>query len=166
MVLGTFALSFDLEVDAAPATVRDWSVRSVLGDPSSDPEGPALTVLEQGPQRYASRYEVGRVRQLRVVEWTGTDHVEGAVVHSVNERVRLSARYNADVAGVRRGSRLAVRYGLETPILGVALSFRLARRRSMARRLAEAWIRPTNRTDWSTLTIRPSGNVPPRVRES
>jgi hypothetical protein len=156
-LLGAFALTFSLDVDVPPSKVRDWTIRSVTGDGAPVERRGTFLLLEEGPDRFASRYTEGSVRQLRVIEWTNTDHGEGAVVHSVGTTPRLSARYSVDVVPSRSGSRLKVRYVLETPMAGLALSFRFSRRRTLARRLASAWLPMEETRRWARWTIEPNG---------
>ena len=153
-MLGPYALDFTIDVGASPADVRQWTVRSVVGDGEAIGRPGTLTVLEQGPDRFASRYEEGTVSQLRVVEWSGERTAHGAVHHAVRGSPRLSARYLLEVAPAGAGSHLQVAYRLETPVLGLALSFRMARRRSLARRLSASWLRLEDERRWAALKLR------------
>lgn len=157
MVLGPYTLSFVITVGATPAAVREWTIRSVTGDGGAPGRSGTLTILDRGPDRFASRYVEGSSSQLRVVEWSGERRAHGAVLHSVGTSPRFSARYALEIETAKDGSRLAIRYDLETPILGLALSFRIARRRALVRRLSASWLRLEDERRWGSVHPRRAG---------
>lgn len=150
-----FELHFRAVVASTPEEIRRRLIASVIGD-GEEGRG-RLEVLERGPDRYASRFHLGSLDQLRVVEWSSPEHAQGAIEHSIGGRLRLSARY--DIRLQPEGPRLRVdaSYVLTTPFRGLAFSFRIGRRRALARRLASSWLPIEDARGWQRIEIVQSG---------
>jgi hypothetical protein len=147
------AFSFSVQITAPLADVRRWVVESVIGDGGSPAAGGRLTVLEDGPSRYASRFRAGDVQQLRVVEWVDDVHADGAVLHSLRGELHLAARYRLSLSRAGARTSVACKYSVETPLLGLGVSLRFSRTRSLARRLARAWLRLEDERAWSAARV-------------
>lgn len=142
---------FDLPLADSPEDLRRSVIASVV--PPLELQGPELEVLEAGPERYASRLVIGRLDQLRVVEWRPGGGALGAIEHRTGGQVRLAVRFALRAVPVDSGSRLegacAVRAG------GAALewTFRLSRKRTLVRRLAAGWVPHPEHVVWSRLRV-------------
>ena len=148
-----FWFGFEIRVPATSVAIRERSIRSVLGDANGGAGD--LEVLERGPDRFASRMRLGEISQLRVVEWEGADRAIGAIEHSEGGRPRLSARYRLVLSPEEQQVRVAASYELTTPFRGLAWTFRLSRRRSLARRLATAWLPSDDPRVWRSIELAP-----------
>jgi hypothetical protein len=145
-------LGFTAVVTATPAEIRERLVRSVVGDGS--PGNGTLEVLDNGPSRFASRFRLGDIDQLRVAEWSAPDRANGATEHSIGGRVRLSSRYEIRLRPAGRRWAVDVTYYLSTPYRGLALSLRYGRPRALVRRLAASWLPMPEDRGWEHIEVR------------
>lgn len=152
-----FELEFRAVVSATPEELRRRLIASVVGD---GPEGDAsLEILDNGPERYASRFRSGPIEQLRVAEWAAPDRAQGAIEHSISGQLRLTARYSVGLSVVGGRTVVDVRYTLTTPFQGLAFSFRFGRRHTLAQRLASPWLPLADPSAWRRIQIVRSGPV-------
>ncbi|MCI4361482.1 MAG: hypothetical protein L3J91_07225, partial [Thermoplasmata archaeon] len=145
-------LGFTAVLAATAAEIRERIVRSVVGDGTTG-EG-TLEVLDNGPSRFASRFRLGDIDQLRVAEWSAPDRANGAVEHSIAGRVRLSSRYEIRLRPAGRRLVIDVTYYLSTPYRGLELSLRYGRRRALVRRLAKSWLPIVEEKGWEQIHVR------------
>jgi hypothetical protein len=152
-----FEIEFRAVVDATPTELRQRLVESVVGDGSGGVGD--LEILDNGPDRFASRFRAGQVHQLRVAEWSSPNEAQGAVEHSIGGRVRISARYSVRIRSENGRTVVGATYILTTPFQGLAFSFRLGRRWSLVRRLASSWLPIASAPEWKGIEIIRSGAV-------
>ncbi|HEY6237962.1 MAG TPA: hypothetical protein VIZ68_02095 [Thermoplasmata archaeon] len=150
---GTVRFSLTVRVAADPAEVRHWTVRSVTGDGGVPVRGGRLEPLEEGPDRFASRYLGGDVDQLRVVEWAGVDSAYGAIEVTVGGQLRLTARFRLEVRPVESGSEVVAHYVVESPLFGLGIALQLTPTRSLARRVARSWLRVEDPSVWRNAIV-------------
>jgi hypothetical protein len=152
-----FELEFRAVVAASPMELRARLVESVVG--AADDQDESLEILDNGPDRYASRYRAGSIEQLRVAEWSGPDQAQGAIEHSIDGQMRLMARYAIGLNVASGRTVVTAKYTLTTPFQGLAFSFRIGRRYALARRLAASWLTLASPDAWRRIEIVHSGAV-------